>query len=280
MATINYAVKYPDIIDEKMVEESKTEQLVGLDVDFTGAKTVKIKTVSTAQLNDYKRTGANRYGTPEELDAIDQEFTLSEDKSFTFVIDKMDSDESRALKAGECLDREIREVVVPYIDKFRLAKIVENAGNETEETITPENVYGAILAGSEALDNAEVPEGGRQLIVSPAMLNIMKQSKLLMLDTNITEEKIASGVIAELDGMDVIKVPGVRLGAGVNFVISHPMAVASPVKLADYKVHTDPVGISGELVEGRIYFGCFVPENKKDCIYASKKGMKATRASK
>lgn len=271
MATIDYAVKYPNIIDEKMVEESKTEQMIGLEVDFVGAKTVKIKSVSTAELNDYSRTGANRYGSPEELDATDEEFSLTEDKSFSFVIDKMDSDESRALVAGECLDRQIREVVVPYIDTFRLSTMATKAGTKkNDEVLTPESVYGAILEASEALDDAEVPEGGRQLIVSPQTLNIMKQSKLLMLDTNITEEKIASGVIAELDGMDVIKVPQKRLGTGVNFIVSHPMAVASPVKLADYKIHTDPVGISGELVEGRIYFGCVVPKNKVKCIYVSK----------
>lgn len=271
MATIDYAVKYPNIIDEKMVEESKTEQMIGLEVDFVGAKTCKIKSVSTAQLNNYSRTGANRYGTPEELDATDEEFTLTEDKSFSFVIDKMDSEESRALVAGECLDRQIREVIVPYIDTFRLSTMATKAGTKkTDEVLTPDNVYGAILEASEALDDAEVPEGGRQLIVSPQTLNMMKQSKLLMLDTNITEEKIASGVIAELDGMDVIKVPQKRLGTEVNFIVSHPMAVASPIKLADYKIHTDAPGISGELVEGRVYFGCVVPKNKAKCIYVSK----------
>ena len=41
------------------------------------------------------------------------------------------------------------------------------------------------------------------------------------------------------------------------------MAMTSPVKLADYKIHENPQGINGWLVEGRIYYDAFVLNNKK-----------------
>ena len=40
-----------------------------------------------------------------------------------------------------------------------------------------------------------------------------------------------------------------------------------PVKLAEYKIHLDPPFLSGSLVEGRIYYDCFVLENKAKAIY-------------
>ena len=39
------------------------------------------------------------------------------------------------------------------------------------------------------------------------------------------------------------------------------------MKLEDYKVHTDPPGISGSLVEGRIVYDAFVLDNKAKAIY-------------
>jgi hypothetical protein len=40
----------------------------------------------------------------------------------------------------------------------------------------------------------------------------------------------------------------------------------SPKKLAEYKEHLDPPGVSGVLVEGRVYYDAFVTERKKVAI--------------
>ena len=42
----------------------------------------------------------------------------------------------------------------------------------------------------------------------------------------------------------------------------------SPSKLKDYKIHNDPVGINGDLVEGRIMMDTFVLEQKKKGVVA------------
>ena len=74
-------------------------------------------------------------------------------------------------------------------------------------------------------------------------------------------------VIANLDGMNVQKIPATRLPDGFGFMIAHPSATVAPVKLEDYKVHSDPPGISGSLVEGRICYDAFVLDNKVKAIY-------------
>ena len=72
-----------------------------------------------------------------------------------------------------------------------------------------------------------------------------------------------------MDGVTIQKVPSNFLPAGVNFILSHRVATTQAIKLAEYKVNTDPQGISGSLVEGRIYYTAFVRNNKKDALYVS-----------
>ena len=50
-------------------------------------------------------------------------------------------------------------------------------------------------------------------------------------------------------------------------MLCHPVACVAPVKLEDYKIHEDPPGISGSLVEGRVCYDAFILENKKKAIY-------------
>ena len=204
-------------------------------------------------MSDYKRTGSNRYGEANELGDSVQELTMSQDKSFTFTIDKMNGEESNgARQAGEALARQIRERVIPMVDLYRLGEMAKKAGTKaTASNLTKTNVADAILAGTEALDNAEVSIVGRQLFVTPATYKLMK----------------LRGVIALFDGMEIIKVPASRVPSKFGFLITHPIACCSPVKLADYKIHEDAPGISGSLVEGRVYFDAFVLENKKTAIY-------------
>lgn len=70
-----------------------------------------------------------------------------------------------------------------------------------------------------------------------------------------------------VDGMDVIKMPSKRMPEKARFMITHPVATVAPTKLEEYKIHQDPPGISGELVEGRIVYDAFVLDNKKMAIY-------------
>ena len=269
MATIDYAKKYASQVSEKFVEGTKTAGLVNNKYDFTGVKTVKVYNVSTAPLNDYKRTGTNRFGTPAELDATTEELTMSQAKSFTFVIDALDKDETGlALEAGTALARQIREVVVPELDKYRFAKMVEKAGHTKEETLTAENIYEVITEGTELLDDAEVPQVGRQLVVSPKAYKLMKLSNDIILDTDLSDEQRAKGVIALIDGLEVNKVPSSRLPENVDMLISHQNATCAPVKLAVYRVLTEVPGINGALAEGLIYHDAFVLENNKKQIFA------------
>ena len=268
MGVINYADKYSNILDEKFKVESKSDIAVNQDYDFVGAKTVKIQSVNTVELSNYTRSGSNRYGTPNELDNAIQEMTMSQDKSFTFTIDKMNEDETNgALNAGKALNRQIRERVIPAVDAYRFGVMANNAGHKETLTLSASNVYGAIVDATAYLDDREVPMDGRILVVTSATYGLMKKSKDIVMETEVGMDMKVKGVIGSLDGMTIVKVPSNRLPEGFQFLITHKIATTAPVKLAEYKIHTDAPCISGSLVEGRVYYDAFVLDNKKDAIY-------------
>ena len=225
-------------------------------------------------MNDYGRTGPtgtnwSRYGAVGSLDATTEEFTLTKDRSFTFAIDKLDTDETAAqLQAASALARQNREVVIPEVDAYVYGVMCTNAGNKpTAKALTNTNIYTEILAASQALDDAEVPETGRVLVDTPAIYVLMKKCKDIIMETNVGNELRLQGVIGILDGMNVQKIPAARLPEDFGFMVAHPCATVAPVKLEDYTVHENPPGISGSLVEGRICYGAFVLDNKKSAIY-------------
>ena len=111
---LNLAEKYSTKIDEKFKLAAVTTPAVNNEYDFVGVKTVKVYSIDTAKMNAYTRSGNARYGTAEELGDTVQELTLSQDKAFTFTIDKGNFTEQMMIKdAGKALARQIDEVVVP-----------------------------------------------------------------------------------------------------------------------------------------------------------------------
>lgn len=273
--SINLVTKFLPYVDEKFNTESKKSLLTNNDFDWTGAHTIKVYKVSTGSMNDYDRKGTgsgatgSRYGKVESLDATTEEFTLKKDRSFTFVIDKLDTDETaQQVQAASALARQQREVVIPEVDTYTYGVMCEGAGiKPTAKTLTATNIYDEIIEANNKLDNAEVPETGRYLVVTPNVYLLMKKSKDIVMETDISNELRVKGVIAMIDGLHVIKVPANRLPDDFGFMIAHPCATVAPTKLEDYKIHEDAPGISGALVEGRIVYDAFVLDNKKNAIY-------------
>lgn len=272
---IELVTRFLPYVDEIFKKESKKELVTNQDFEWTGAHTVKVYKVSTGKMNDYDRAGTgsgatgSRYGAVQSLDATTEEFTLRKDRSFTFAIDKLDADETgQALQASSALARQQREVVIPEVDSYVYGVIAEGAGFKPDAIkLDDTNIYDEITKASKALDDAEVPEEGRYLIVNPDVYRTMKHCKDIIMETETDTQLRKQGVISNLDGTMVIKVPSVRLPEDCGFIMVHSCAAVAPTKLEDYKIHENPPGISGSLVEGRICYDAFVLDNKKNAIY-------------
>ena len=265
--------KYAPYVDEIFSQESKKSLLTNNDFDFDGAGTVKIYKVSTADMNDYGRNGAadgnwSRYRKVADLDATTETMTLSKERSFTFVIDKLDENETaRQLSGATALARQVRNVVVPEVDMHVYSKVAAGAGTVLEVELTSTNIYDQILLASKTLDDELVPEEGRVLVVTPDVYRLMKLNNEIVMETEVGADMRKKGVISNLDGAAVVKVPAVRLPKDFSFMLTHPCAATAPTKLEDYNTHLNPPGINGTLVEGRIVYDAFVLENKKKAIY-------------
>lgn len=273
---IDLVTQFQPLTDEKFTTESKKSLLTNQDYNWTGAHSIKVYKISTSAMNDYDRAGANtatnwsRFGPVAGLDAVTEEMTLKNDRSFTFAIDKLDTDETaQQLQAASALERQLREVVIPEVDTYVYSVMAANAGHKA--TADADTLWGSIaehiFIANQALDDAEVPETGRVLLVSPATYKVMKESPEIEMQTDIGNEMRLKGVIAVFDGATVIKVPASRLPENFGFMLAHPVATVAPTKLEDYRIHQDPPGISGALVEGRICYDAFLLDNKVKAVY-------------
>ena len=263
--------KYEPQTDELFKAESKMSLLTNSDYNWDGAHAIRLWKISTAKMNDYGRNKTegdgkiSRYGELLNLSTQTELMTLSKDRSFIFNIDRLDADET-ALQAGESLARQLREVVVPEVDKYVYDKMTAGAGKKVTKALTKGNIYTEILAGSEYLDDKEVPDTERVLLVTPATYTLMKQATVFD-STEVGADMKIKGVVGYIDGMAVVKVPAVRLPANFGFMIAHPSACTAPVKLEDYTVHESTPLSSGQVITGRICYDAFVLENKRDGIY-------------
>lgn len=276
---INYASKYAQKIDEKFSTEALTDQAVNKDYDFVGVKTVNVYSIPTAQMNDYSRTGDKRYGTPSELQNTVQELTLSKDRSFTFSIDRGNHDDTQmSSAAGAALQRQLREVVIPEIDKYRLGKMAAKASANAD--ITSSNAYDAFLDGTTAMINAMVPLEDCNAFVSGDFYKCIKKDSSFVKNGDLSQSMLSKGQVGMVDGVKIIVVPDSLMPENVNFIIAAKSATVSPVKLSEYKIHDNPPGINGWLVEGRVYYDAFILNNKSTGIYVHKKAVKTQDTSK
>lgn len=269
---IDLITKFLPYVDEMFTTESKKSLLTNNDFDWTGAHTIKVYKLTTVGMSDYDRAGTgegSRYGEIAALSTALEEFTLKKDRSFTFAIDKLDTDETgQQVQAASALARQQREVIIPEVDTYVYGVMTSGAGiKPAAKALTSENIYTEIITANNAMDNAEVPETGRVLVVTPDIYLLMKQCKDITMETDIGNDMRLKGVIGLLDGLTVLKVPAARLPKQFGFMIAHPVATVAPVKLEEYRIHQDPPGISGSLVEGRICYDAFILDNKKKAIY-------------
>lgn len=267
---INLAEKYSTQVDEVIRRGLLSSAGVNNDVEFGNARTVKVYTLDTAPLNDYDPTaGMSRYGEPVELEDTVQTLEMTQQKSFTFTIDKTyEADSPEGVRdAGKALQRQIEQVIIPAIDTYRFSVLASSAGTKIWEQLTSENAYETFVAANTAITDEEFPVEGRVAFCSNDFIELLKKDAGFTKATELAQDRIVfRGMVGDCDGVAIIAVPKRRLPENVAFIITHPMCAPAPVKLQDYKIHRDPPGIAGTLVEGLLYHDIFVFDKKKKAV--------------
>jgi len=271
---INLAEKYSTKVDERFKLKSLTEAGVNREYDWAGVKSINVYSIPTVAMNDYQRTGLARYGTASELQDSIQTLTVTKDRSFTFTIDRGNKIEQVGVKdAGKALARQIDEVIVPEIDSYRLtvmATAATAAGGTATAAVTATNAYQVLLAGGEYMSDNKVPISGRIAFVTPQYYSFLKLDNSFIKASEMGQKMLVNGQVGEVDGVRIILVPSSYFPADTAFIMCHPVATVAASKLQDYKIHDNPPGINGWLVEGRVIYDAFVLNNKSAAVYIHK----------
>ncbi|WP_258107001.1 chitobiase/beta-hexosaminidase C-terminal domain-containing protein [Christensenella minuta] len=276
---INLASKYSGKIAEKFTKESFVAGNASKEYDFAGVRSISVYTPLTVNLNDYKRQGNDRFGETIEMEDTVQEMELTQDKGFSISIDRGNNiDQMNTKGAGKMLNMQIRERVVPFMDKYTIKKWSHDAGQIAGLSSAPtkDTIASVIFDGAAALDNALVPDADRLLYLPSTYYNALRLSKEFLAVDKLAEKSLVKGLVGMVADMKVIKVPDSYFPDGLYFLITHKNSVLNPNKIKTMRVLSDVKGIDGHVLEGRNYFDAFVLGAKADGVYAAIEDGKQT----
>lgn len=278
--TINVATLYEKKLEERFSIGSKTNAYAGKKYDFVGTKSIEIITADRVDLVDYTRSGQNRFGTIYELGDTKQTLTMSQDKAFTFSIDKANaSDQFNIKQANSRLKDHWDNVVTPTVDKWRLAKWAAGNGLSTGKTIltnaTPaalskSNILEAIFNAGAAMSDELVPTTNRVLFISELDYVKLQLADQVVGGAQLNKQAIAQGYKGTIDGIQIVTVPSTYMPAKTGFILKWKGATVDPIKLKTLRVQRTPLGVDGDVVEGHIYYDSFVLDAKCKGVYAYK----------
>lgn len=271
---VNLTTKYSPLVADRFKLQSITDAYAGKKYDFDGAQSIVIYTTDKATLNTYSRSAdpaaGSRFGTIAELGDTKQTLTMTQDKAFTFSIDKGNaSDQLNIKQCNEQLKSNWDEVCTPEIDTYRFGKWANGAGLGVMGTAPAVGTAPTLIAtASAAMNNKRVPKKNRVLFISETTFISCKLATALISLDSTGKDALVNGSVGKLDGMHVVPVPDSYLPTGVNFIIKYKDSTVDPMKLKTMRVQKDPLGIDGDVGECRFYHDSFVVGAKSDGIYA------------
>jgi hypothetical protein len=213
---------------------------------------------------DYDRTktdGTSRFGTLTEVGDTYQEMTVNDDKSFNGVIDKGNNTSQLMIKAAsKVLKRQTDEVLIPYVDKYRLTKMANGAKTVTVNAtaLTKSTILEAIFKSGAAMSNLLVPLAGRVIYIGETMAVNMKLADQVVGLEKAGQAAVVNGVCGTIGGMQVRIVPDVYLPANVSFMIIKKGVACAPKKIETLRVLDNQYVVDGHIVQGRLLHDCFV----------------------
>ena len=198
--------QYIDLLDEVYRLESKTSML-----DISGAlvqaganaNQVIVPKYSLDGLADYSRNSGYVSG---DVTVTNEVVEFNYDRGRKFTVDAMDNAETAGIAFGSLASQFIRHKVVPEMDAFRFATYAgtSNVLSDSAALTTGADVIAALEAGTQAMDEEEVPESGRILFITPTLETLIHS-----LDTTKSRE-----ILARFD--ETVRVPQRRFYSAID----------------------------------------------------------------
>lgn len=277
--------------DEVYKQESVT---AALDVpnafmEFTGAKTVKIRKFQTGGLNSYSRNnnaggygdlridepsgnyyGSAGFGYKQTSAKVEwEERTLKMDRAAAIPIEYFDNEEAGGDVVSLTASEFMRTVMVPENDAYTLSTIAANAGKVVKETIdlTNKKPLAALNSAFLYFEENEVPANDQIIFASPSFMKALRETDELrrFLGEDVKDRKV-NYKITNYEGRDIITVSPQRLHTGfkayeggygwekdsaaINFLAVAKSAVIHVKKFEQLKIVSGDMNLAGNGFDG------------------------------
>jgi hypothetical protein len=269
MAAVNYATQYQQALQQVFKVGLQFGDLYDTPnnnlVKWVNAKTIQVPNISTGGYVD-----VNRDSTPgtfsRNVDNNWLSFTLSHDREFKTLVDPNDIDESNmALTIANITQVFNTESKVPEMDKYMASKLYSqftaNGGTLDTTVLSTSNILTVFDTFMQNMDEAEVPQDGRILYVTPAVNTLLKNASAIVRQLQVagTAGADVSRSVRSLDEVTIKIVPSSRMkslyvftnGAvadaaakQINMILIHPLTIFAPQKY-EFVSLDQPTAVTG-----------------------------------
>jgi len=291
MATLNYASQYQEVLVQKFSQSLAFGALYATPnnsvVKWTGPKTIMIPRIKVGGYTDVNRDVVGNY--TRRVDNSFEPKTLGHDREFRTLVDPVDVDETNmALSIANITRVFNEEEATPEHDKYMASKLYAEftgAGKTADVTVLdPESFLTVFDNFMEQMDEAEVPQTGRILYITPTVKKTVKAAKELQrqLDISGTNEKALNRGVYSLDDVTIVTVPSSRMKTAYNFtngavpdaaakqinmILIHPLSMVAPQKYEFVDLDTPSAATGGKyLYYERKYWDVFILGAKVDGV--------------
>lgn len=253
MAPLNYATLYEQGLKQRFTVGLRFFDLYNspnnASVKWTGANTVRFPRIDTTGMVDYNRDEIT--GTQRKVNNDWETKVLEHDRQWKTLIDTMDIDETNMAVSIANFTRVFNdEHKIPEMDKYMASKLYAEfttfGGVPISTALTITNVLTIFDDLLTEMDDAEVPEEGRILYVTPEVRKLLKQAEQIVRQIPVSNNNgNIDRVVRSLDDVKLVSVPSARMKTAYNFtegavpavgadqinmILIHPQAVISPQK--------------------------------------------------
>lgn len=228
---------------------------------------VTIRTVPAVTINDYAGTI-----TTQELTTAKVELLIDKAKYYSFKVDDVLAAQAD-INLLEAASNDAAEGMRVAVETSVLSSVVTGAttiGSQT--TVTASNILATVLDFAKELDELNIPEEGRFLVISPEFASLLKQSELRQAYlTGDDTSPMRNGKIGTVDRFTVYQsnmlyTPGSGTDAGYTHVLAgHPKAIS----FASQFTNTETVRMEstfGDQVRGLKVYGSKVVVPDALCV--------------
>ncbi|MBM6648987.1 capsid protein [Bacillus sp. RIT 809] len=290
MATLNYASLYQQALVQKFSQGLSFSALYATPnnatVKWTGAKTIQIPRIKVGGYTDVNRDQMGNY--TRRVDNSFEPKTLGHDREFRTLVDPVDVDETNMAVTIANITRVFNdEEATPEHDKYMSSKLYAEftgAGKVANSTVlTTANILTVFDDIMLEQDEAEVPQEGRILYVTPAIKKLLKEAEAIQrkIDVNTNNGQVNRNVYS-LDEVTLVTVPSSRMKTAYNFtngavpdaaakqinmILVHPLAVVSPQQYEFVSLDAPSATTGGKyLYYERKYWDVFILGAKVDGV--------------